>query len=89
MYLRDARRGRGRHVQSNTTSPPAPAPLLIREKCLTQITGISRGGIRALMASGKFPQPLRLGARLIAWRYVDIKTWVDSGCGRPGERGEA
>jgi prophage regulatory protein len=66
--------------ESPTT--PAPSPLLVREKNLPALLGISRGGVRSLLAAGKFPQPIRLGRRCIAWRRVDLEAWVAGGCGR-------
>jgi len=61
---------------------PPIAPLLVREKQLPALLGISRGGIRRFIAAGKFPPPIRLGRRCIAWRVVDIEKWVAAGCGR-------
>lgn len=31
--------------------------------------------------SGKFPQPVKLGARTTAWRVEDIRKLMDSFCG--------
>jgi len=39
-------------------------------------TTLSRSGIYALMKAGRFPRPLRLGARAIGWRREDIEAWI-------------
>ena len=39
-------------------------------------TGLSRSTIYAWMARGDFPQPVKLGVRLVAWRDQDIDDWV-------------
>ena len=41
-------------------------------------TGLSRSTIYAWMQSGSLPQPVKLGARLVAWRESDISNWLDS-----------
>jgi prophage regulatory protein len=40
-------------------------------------TGLSRSTIYARIAEGKFPHPVRLGARAVGWRESDISTWID------------
>jgi prophage regulatory protein len=30
------------------------------------------------MKRGDFPQPVKLGARLVAWRESDVAEWLDS-----------
>jgi len=68
-------------MASNPASSPTPAPLLIREKQLPQLLAMSRAQVRALLAGRRFPRPIRLGKRCIAWRYADITAWVSGGCG--------
>ena len=36
----------------------------------------SRSTIYQLMAQGKFPKPLNLGARAVAWLESDIDEWI-------------
>jgi prophage regulatory protein len=38
--------------------------------------GLSRSSIYSMIASGKFPRPVALGARSVGWREVDIDTWL-------------
>lgn len=41
-------------------------------------TGLSRSTIYDWMKKGEFPQPVKLGARLVAWRESDITAWLES-----------
>jgi prophage regulatory protein len=36
----------------------------------------SRSTIYQLMAEGKFPKPISLGARAVAWLESDIDAWI-------------
>jgi prophage regulatory protein len=38
-------------------------------------TGKSRSEIYADMAEGKFPKPVRIGERAVAWRESEIASW--------------
>ncbi|MEM9238388.1 MAG: AlpA family phage regulatory protein [Pseudomonadota bacterium] len=40
-------------------------------------TGLSRFTIYAWMTRAEFPQPVKLGARLVAWREADVLAWLD------------
>jgi prophage regulatory protein len=41
------------------------------------VGGLSRQWIYLLMKDGKFPKPVKVGRRAIAWRVKDIQAWVD------------
>jgi prophage regulatory protein len=49
---------------------------LERLPSVVQRTTVSRSHLYALMKAGKFPKPLRLGARAIGWRVEDIDAWI-------------
>ncbi|MFY9940128.1 MAG: AlpA family phage regulatory protein [Silvibacterium sp.] len=38
--------------------------------------GLSRSSIYAAVAQGKFPNPIRLGARAVGWLESDVDKWV-------------
>jgi len=38
--------------------------------------GYSRSTIYQLIAEGKFPKPINLGARAVAWLESDIDSWI-------------
>jgi prophage regulatory protein len=43
-----------------------------------QLTGISRTTLWCLRRQGKFPQPLQLTPRLVAWPTDDVEAWMTS-----------
>ena len=44
-------------------------PAVVRE------TALSRSSIYAAIAQGRFPVPVCIGARSVAWRSEDIEAW--------------
>lgn len=53
------------------------AGLLLRRTEVEARTGLSRATIYAWMKEGKFPHPVCLGGRRIAWRESDLDDWID------------
>jgi len=51
---------------------------LLRLPEVLQITALSRSGLYALLGKGEFPQPIKLGERINAWRDDDLQDWMDS-----------
>lgn len=64
---------------SATQTSPIPAdhitPLFLRMPSVMRVTGLGRSTIYRLIAEHKFPQPVRLGARAVAWRRTDLDHW--------------
>lgn len=46
-------------------------PLVVR------MTGLGRSTIYRLIAENKFPGPVRVGDRAVAWRQVDLDKWSE------------
>jgi prophage regulatory protein len=61
------------------TNAPQPA-LFFRLASVMHMTGLGRSTIYRLMAEDKFPSPVRLATRAVAWRREDIEQWS---AGRP------
>ena len=40
--------------------------------------GLSRSTIFRMVKSGRFPAPLRVGARAVRWREADVAAWQQS-----------
>ena len=57
--------------------------LMLPEVCA--ITGLSRNTILRLVKAKLFPPPIRIGPRAVAWRWSDIRAWLES---RPLVTGE-
>jgi len=47
----------------------------IRMRDLTKVVGLSRSEIYRRVEDGRFPQPIQLGARAIAWPSDRIEKW--------------
>lgn len=54
------------------------ADTLLRRPEVESRTGLSRSTIYDWMKRGDFPQPVKLGVRLVAWRESDVVAWLDA-----------
>lgn len=52
------------------------ADRLLRRPEVEARVGLSRSTLYQWMADGKFPKPVALGARLVAWRESEIDQWI-------------
>jgi prophage regulatory protein len=51
---------------------------LLRRPEVEARTGLSRSTLYEWMKRGEFPQPVKLGARIVAWRESDVAEWLES-----------
>ncbi len=51
------------------------APTFLRIHHVIRMTGLGRTTIYRMVAENRFPSPVRLGARAVAWRREDLETW--------------
>ena len=51
---------------------------LLRAKDVLAITLISNSTMYELIKENKFPKPIRIGRRAVAWLESDIQEWIDS-----------
>lgn len=51
---------------------------LLRRPEVEARTGLSRSTLYDWMKRGEFPQPVKLGTRLVAWRESDVTAWLES-----------
>jgi len=51
---------------------------LLRRPEVEARTGLARSTIYDWMSRGEFPRPVRLGARIVAWRESDVAAWLES-----------
>jgi prophage regulatory protein len=58
----------------------AQPPVFVRMAAVVRMTGLGRSTIYRLMAEDKFPSPVRLAKRAVAWRRIDLDNWS---AGRP------
>lgn len=51
---------------------------LIRLQQVLHLTGLSRSSLYRKVNEGEFPTSVNLGERAVAWRYRDVREWIDS-----------
>jgi len=65
---------------ATTPSADLQSASLFRMSAVVRMTGLGRSTIYRLMAEDKFPCPVRLAKRAVAWRRADLEQWT---AGRP------
>lgn len=67
--------------QTRTETWPPPAELqpavFVRMTAVVHMTGLGRSTIYRLIAEDKFPAPVRLAKRAVAWRRTDLEQWSE------------
>jgi prophage regulatory protein len=48
----------------------------LRRPAVEAATGLSRSSIYAMMDSGEFPRPIRIGRRAVAWPESAVLAWL-------------
>ena len=51
---------------------------ILRLPAVIEKTGLGRSTIYARMTAGRFPRPLRIGARAVGWLEDDIDDYLDT-----------
>lgn len=54
----------------------SPNNQLLRLPAVSAMTGLKRSQIYRLMWQGKFPKPVKIGERSIAWPETEIRAWI-------------
>ena len=52
-------------------------PALLRLPLVIRVTGLGRSTIYKLISEKKFPGPVRVSERRVAWRRADIDRWSE------------
>lgn len=66
-------------AKSGKPGPTEPdVPPFLRLPAVIRMTGLGRSTIYRLVAEDKFPTPVRLSARAIAWRRSDLERWSEA-----------
>jgi predicted DNA-binding transcriptional regulator AlpA len=50
---------------------------LIRQKQLLPLVGFSAPTLWRKVKAGSFPQPIKIGEKMTAWRMEEIRKWMD------------
>lgn len=51
---------------------------LLRLPTVLGRTGLSRALLYRLVAEHRFPSPVKIGARAVAWRASDVAAWIET-----------
>lgn len=54
----------------------ADVPRLLRLRDVVAMTGLPRSSIYAEMSAGRFPRPMKVLARAVAWRSDEVEAWI-------------
>lgn len=57
--------------------PDNPGPAFLRMPSVMHMTGLGRSTIYRMMAEQRFPSPVKLSTRAVAWRREDLERWSD------------
>lgn len=52
--------------------------MLLKLPAVMNETALGRSSIYAMVAAGRFPSPVRIGMRGVAWRSEDIDAWKEA-----------
>ena len=74
-HRREARSMRRSVSPTSSAAVPTAFALLLRMGAVMQVTGLARSTIYKLIAEDKFPQPVQLTGRAVAWRRADLERW--------------
>lgn len=64
--------------QSTPVRTEVATPLFLRMPAVMRMTGLGRSTIYRMVADKRFPGPVRLGPRAVAWRRTDLEQWSDA-----------
>ncbi|HOW49095.1 MAG TPA: AlpA family phage regulatory protein [Rubrivivax sp.] len=67
-------------AEMTSKTADAQAAMFVRMAAVVRMTGLGRSTIYRLIAEHRFPSPVRLAKRAVAWRRADLEQW---GAGRP------
>lgn len=67
-------------IESKLPVADVTPAVFVRMAVVVRMTGLGRSTIYRLMAEDKFPSPVRLAKRAVAWRRIDLEQWS---AGRP------
>ena len=64
--------------ESTATRADTTTAVFLRMPTVVRMTGLGRSTIYRLIADQKFPCPVRLGPRAVAWRRSDLDRWSEA-----------
>lgn len=59
-----------------------PDSALVRLRQLRGVVPLSPATIWRYVGAGKFPKPIKVGAAITAWRWGEVRAWLEAQSGR-------
>ena len=56
----------------------AVTPHLLRLPAVLRLTGLGRSTLYRMIAEHRFPAPVQLSKRAVAWREDEVRPWADA-----------
>lgn len=69
-------------MATQTSFDDLPDGALLRERQLLPVLPWSSPTLWRRVKTGDFPQPVRLEGRITAWRWGDVRMWLDKQASR-------
>lgn len=68
-----------RSLQATTSNASEDTPsLFLRLPAVMKLTGLGRSTIYRMVAERRFPTPVRITSRAVAWRRTDLDQWSEA-----------
>jgi len=68
-----------RSLQATTSTGDDDSPsVLLRLPAVMKLTGLGRSTIYRMVSERRFPCPVRITKRAVAWRRVDLDQWSEA-----------
>ena len=65
------------HTNAPGPLPNVPDPMFLRLPAVLRLTGLGRSTVYRMIAEDRFPAPVLLATRAVAWRRKDIEAWSE------------
>lgn len=66
------------HLHAVHSAAPLPFRKFVRQPRVSDMTSLGKSSIYDLMAQGKFPQRVKLGARCSVWLESEVLAWIEA-----------
>lgn len=67
-----------RRPEAQSRQVESATPPFLRMPTVMRMTGLGRSTIYRMIAERKFPPPVRVGTRAVAWRRTDLDRWSET-----------
>lgn len=65
-------------LTAKQSNPPIQNDRLLRRPIVEGMTGLPTSSLYDMMRQGRFPQPIKLSERSVAWRESEVTAWMSA-----------